>query len=154
MNNRKVSIIVGLIATVMAIVSIFVLFATAFGASDAMNHPSTLGSCFDVMFGRNEFSAVPLLIAAFVLQIVGATFMLIGSFLPGKIGTVGLGLAAILMLIPGIFWLMAPGAFTGINTIRPEAESVVAGVGTILSAVFSFLAAALGLYGAYRCFKD
>ena len=153
MNNRKVNMILGLVATVVAIVSVLVLFATAFGASDVASHPSTLGSCFNVMFGNQGFNAVPMLIVAFVLQLVAAFFMLIGAILPGKLGMFGLGLAGVCLAVAGVFWLMAPNFFKGANTVSADVEAVVNGTGTILAAVFSFLGALLGLYGAYRTFK-
>ena len=153
MNNRKVNIILGLMATVVAIVSVFVLFATAFGASDVASHPSTLGSCYDVMFGKQGLNAVPMLIVAWSLQLAAILFMLIGAILPGKLGTFGLGLGAVLLVVAGIFWLSAPGFFAGVNSISADVEKVVNGTGTILGAVFSFLGALLGAYGAYRAFK-
>ena len=85
MNNRKVNIVLGLLVTVLAIVSVFILFATAFGKSDYSDHPSTLGSCFNVMFGNQGFEPVPGLIVAFVLQCVAILFALFGTILPGKI---------------------------------------------------------------------
>lgn len=153
MNNRKVNIILGLIASVAAIVSVLVLFATAFGASDIVSHPSTLGSCFNVMFGSQNFNAVPMLIVAFSLQVAAIFFMLLGAILPGKLGVGGLGLAAILLVVAGILWLNAPNFFAGVNTVSADVEKVVNGTGTILAAVFSFFAAVLGAYGAYRLVK-
>ena len=153
MNNRKVNIILGLIATMIAAVSIFVLFATAFGPSDIASHPSTLGSCFDVMFGKQGFASVPMLITAFVLQIVAAVFILFGAIMPGKIGMFGYAVGAIALVVAGIFWINAPGFFSSVNSIDAVAEKVVLGTGSILAVVFSFLAGVLALYGAYRSFK-
>lgn len=153
MNNRKVNIVLGLVATVAAIVSILVLFATAFGTSDSAGHASTLGSGFQVMFGQSGFDAVPLLIVAFVLQCVGAFFALVGAILPGKLGAIGLGVTAICLVAAGIMWFLSPSLFSGINKLSAEAESVVLGTGAILGATFSLLAAVISLYGAYRSFK-
>lgn len=154
MNNRKVHIALGLIASILAIVSVLVLFTTAFGDSDTMGNPSSLGSCYDVMFGAQEYSAVPLLIAAFVMQCTAIAFGLLGTFLPGKLGAFGLGLTALLLVISGVFWILAPTAFLGVNSVSAEAEIVQAGTGSILAIVFCFLGGLLSLYGAYRSFKD
>ena len=74
MNNRRTQIALGLLTAALAIVSIFVLFATAFGASDSVGYPSSYGSCFKVMFGTSAIENVPLLIVAFSLQIAAAAF--------------------------------------------------------------------------------
>lgn len=154
MNNRKVNIIIGIVAAILAIVSIFTLFATCFGPSDSpASHPSTLGSCYDVMFGKQGFNAVVPLIIAFVLQIVAAVFILIGAFLPGKLGMFGLGIGAIAVVVAGILWLLAPTLFLGVNTMTAEAETVVSGTGNIVTAILCFVGGVLSLYGAYRAFK-
>ena len=153
MNNRKVNIVLGALVSVLAIVSILVLFATAFGASDYSGNPSTLGSCFDVMFGKQSFNGIPLLVTAFVLQIVAAVFALFGAILPGKLGSFGFGVTTICLLAAGIMWFLSPSLFLGANTLNPEAETVVLGTGSILGAIFSLVGGVLGLYGAYRSFK-
>ena len=153
MDNRKANIIMGLVATVMAIVSVFTLFAVAFGNSDAAGNPSTLGSVYDVMFGNQGFNAVPTLIAAFILQLVAILFCLIGSIMPGRLGAFGLGFAAILLVVAGIFYLVAPNFFLSINKVETLAEEVVLGPGCIVSAIFAFVAALIGVYGGYRAFK-
>ena len=89
--NRKVSVIVGLLVTVLAITAILVCFASAFGA-DADGLADTRGNVFQIMFGYQGKNAVPLLIVAFVLQCVGAFFALLGAIVPGKLG--GINLAA------------------------------------------------------------
>jgi len=154
MNNRKVSIVLGIIVTVLAIVSVFTLFATAFGASDAPGHPSTLGSCFDVMFGKQGFSAVPTLIVAFVLQCAAIAVGIVGAILPGRIGGITLGVAAALLVGAGIIWFMSPSLFSAINPLSSWAETVSLGTGSILTAVFCLVAALLGLYSGYRSFKN
>ena len=153
MNNRKVNIALGLIVAVLSIVSIFVLFATAFGSSDYSGHPSTLGSCFNIMFGNQGFDPVPGLIVAFVLQCVAAVFALVGAILPGRLGGINLGVAAICAAVAGVLWLMAPNMFSSVNPITETAESVAHGTGTILTAVLCLLSGLLGLYGGYRSFK-
>ena len=154
MNNRKVTIIIGIVATVLAVVSIFTLFATCFGASDSpAGHPSTLGSCYDVMFGKQGFNPVPALIVAFVLQIVAAVFMLVGAILPGKLGMFGLGVGALALVVCGILWLLAPTFFLSVNKISASAEIVVSGTGNIVTAILCFVSGVLALYGAYRAFK-
>lgn len=155
MDNRKANIILGLIATLFGIVSIFTLFATAFGASDTPGHASTLGSCFDVMFGSNERNLlpVPLLITAFMFQVVAIPVLLIGAIIPGRIGSFGLALGAILLAVAGVFWLTSPTFFLAINKMEPSAENVVLGTGAIITAVFAFVSGLLGLYNAYRNFK-
>ncbi|MBE6127516.1 MAG: hypothetical protein E7182_06040 [Erysipelotrichaceae bacterium] len=154
MNNRKVNIVLGILVSVLAIVSVFILFATAFGKSDYSDHPSTLGSCFNVMFGNQGFEPVPGLIVAFVLQCVAILFALIGTILPGKIGGLSLGIAAASMVGGGILWLLAPSMFSSINPIAAQAETVTHGTGTILTAVICFLGGLLGLYGGYRAIKE
>lgn len=154
MNNRKVNIIIGIISAVAAVVTIFVLFATCFGPSNSvMGYPSSFGSCFDVMFGAHGYSGVPALVTAFVLQIVAAVFLLIGAILPGKLGTFGLGIGALAIVVAGVLWFMAPNLFLSINKVNPDAEQVVAGVGNILTGVFCLVSGLLGAYGAYRAFK-
>lgn len=154
MNNRKLSIALGIIVTVISIVSVLVLFATAFGKSGEPAYPSTLGSCYQVAFGAHEYNAVPLLIAGFILQCVAILFGLVSAFLPGKGGLISFGLTGLLLAIAGIFWVLAPSSFSGMNTITPAAEVVVHGTGTILAMVFCFLGALLAFYGAYRTAKN
>ena len=154
MNNRKAQIALGLITAALAIVSIFVLFATAFGASDAVGYPSSYGSCFKVMFGTSAVNAVPMLIVAFVLQCVAAVIAIIGAIFPGKLGGMVLGFAAVLLVVAGIFWAMAPTLFLGQNKdLVTPVEVVTHGTGTIMAMVFTFLPGLLGLYSAYRAFK-
>lgn len=153
MNNRKTQIALGLVTTVLAIVSIFVLFTTAFGASDSIGYPSSFGNCFKAMFGTSAIKPVPMLIVAFILQIVAAVFALIGSLFPGKLGGIILGIAAVLLVAAGVFWIMAPTLFLNANTVNPLVEKVTHGTGTILAMVFTFLPGLIGLYGAYRTFK-
>lgn len=152
MDNRKVNIFLGIAAAILGIVSILTMLATCFGPSDFSDHPSTLGSCYNVMFGYQSYNAVPLLITAFVLQIVGCVFALFGGIMRSKIGAFVLGIAAICFVVGGVFWFMSPGAFLSINNVG-EAEKVVLGTGSILTAVFSLLGGVVGLYGAYRAFK-
>lgn len=150
MNNRKLNIALGLLSSVLAIVSILVLFATAFGdtGDSGASFPSSMGSGFDVMFGSQGYSAVPLLIVAFVLQCVAAVVALIGGILPGKLGLFGFGITALLLVIAGIFWLCGPSSFQAINNVR--AEKITNGTGTILAGVFCFVGALLSAYGGYR----
>ena len=157
MDNRKVNIILGLIAALSAVISVFILFATAFGPSDAASNPSTLGSCFDVAFGTSQtgLNAVPALIVAFVLQLVAVVFGLIGALLPSKAGGIALAIGALSIAVAGVFWIISPGLFRSANpSITPASENVVLGTGTILAAVFCFLSTLLGLYGASRAFKE
>ena len=105
------------------------------------------------MFGKQGFSAVVPLIIAFVLQIVAAVFILIGAFLPGKLGMFGLGIGAIAVVVAVILWLLAPTLFLGVNTMTAEAETVVSGTGNIVTAILCFVGGVLSLYGAYRAFK-
>ncbi len=152
MDNRKVNIFLGIAAAVLGIVAVLVLFATAFGASDFSDHPSTLGSCFNVMFGYQGYSAVPLLIVGFVLQCCGIFFAILGAIFRSKLGAINLGIAAICFVVGGIFWFMSPSAFLSVNKVG-AAENVVLGTGAILTAVFSLGGALVALYGAYRAFK-
>ena len=153
MNNRKISIVIGLLSTVLVIVSILVMFATAFGASDNMGNPSSHGNCFNVAFGYQNYDAIPLLIVAFVFQCVAAFFALVGSFIPGRIGGIALGFAGLLAIVGGVVWFFSPNLFIGTNGNIPEAETVVNGVGSILTGIFAAVGGLIGLYGAYRTFK-
>ena len=153
MNNRKFSIIIGLLSAILVIVSILVMFATAFGASDNMGNPSSHGNCFNVAFGYQGYSAIPLLVVAFVLQCVGAFFALVGSFLPGRIGGIALGLGGLLAIVGGVLWFFSPNLFVSVNGNIPEAENVINGVGSILTGIFGALGGLVGVYGAYRAFK-
>ena len=153
MDNRKVNIFLGIASSILGIVAVLVLFATAFGASDFWNNPSTLGSCYNVMFGYQGYNSVPLLIAAFVLQLCGIFFALVGAIIGRRLGAINLGLAAICFVAAGIMWFMSPSAFLSANPDFGVAEKVVLGTGSILTAVFSLGGALVGLYGAYRAFK-
>ena len=155
MNNRKVSLIIGLLVTVLATTAILVCFATAFGA-DSAGYGDTRGNVFQIMFGYQGKVAIPMLITAFVLQCCGAFFALLGALLPGKIGGGNLGLAAILLVAAGIIYLFAPGLYQSANasSIVPVAgESINNGTGIILTSVFSIVAGVLGIYAGYRRFK-
>ena len=154
MNNRRTQIALGLLVAALAIVSIFVLFATAFGASDSVGYPSSFGNCFKVMFGTSAVENVPLLIVAFILQIVAAAFAILGAIFPSKIGGGILGFASILLIGAGVLWALAPTLFLSRNPpAQNVVENVVHGTGTILAMVFTFLPGVLGLYAAYRTFK-
>lgn len=152
MNNRKVNIILGIAAAVLGIVSVLTMLATCFGVSDSVGSPSTLGTCYNVAFGAQGYSAVPLLIVAFVLQIVASVFALVGGILPGKLAAVLLGIGGLSFVLAGIFWFMSPGAFTGINN-PGAAENVILGTGSILTAVFSLGGGLVTFYTAFRAFR-
>ncbi len=154
MNNRRTQIALGLVTAALAIVSIFVLFATAFGASDSVGYPSSYGSCFKVMFGTSRINAVPLLIVAFSLQCAGVLFAIVGAIFPGRLGGIVLGFASVLLVAAGVIWIFAPSLFLGQNAdLVTPVENVVHGTGTILAMVFTFVPGLLGLYSAYRTFK-
>ena len=148
--NRKVKIIFGLIVALFATIAVLVLFSTAFGAG-AYGYGSTRGNGFQVMFGYQGKSAVPALIVAFVLELVAIFSAFVGMMMPGKISMLNYAFSAVLLLVGGILFLNAPSLYTAINPVSYEIP--VNGTGTILNAVFAFIGAALGLYGAYRIRK-
>ena len=152
MNNRKVNIILGIAGAVLGIVSVLTMLATCFGVSDSAGHSSSLGTCYNVAFGAQGYSAVPLLVIAFVLQIVGCVLSVVGGILPGKIAAILLGVGGLSFVLGGIFWFMAPSAFLGIND-PGAAENVILGTGSILTAVFSLGGGLVTFYTAFRAFR-
>ena len=153
MNNRKVTIALGLLTAILAIVSVLVMFATAFGASDNMGNPSSHGSCYNVAFGYQNYDLIPLLLVAFILQCTAILFASVGALLPGRLGGICLGFAGIIIAAAGVIWFFSPNLFVAANGTIPEAELVVNGVGSILTGVFGVLAGLMGMYGAYRAFR-
>lgn len=153
MKKRKT--LIGLVATVCVIVAIFTLFADAF-SSGVKEYGSSRGSVYQVMFGNWQgYDAVPGMIVAWVLLLVAAAFVLIGSFLPSKIGGLALGIGAVASLAGSIMFFFAPGMFsavTGRAEFLTEAPSI--GVGIIVSAVFGILGALIALFAARSAMKE
>ena len=153
--NRKVTVIVGLLVTVLAITAILVCFASAFGV-DADGLADTRGNVFQIMFGYQGKNAVPLLIVAFVLQCVGAFFALLGAIVPGKLGGINLGLASLLLIAGGVIFLFAPTLYEAANAkniVPIPGASISNGTGILLTAIFSIAGGVIGIYGGYRTFK-
>ena len=151
---KKTKTLIGLVATICAIIGIFTLFASAF--SGVNGYPSGRGNAYQIMFGGYQgYDAIPGLIAAWVLLIVGATLLLVGSFFPSKLGGILLGLGAIVTLVGSILFFFGPQFYLGvINGGEPVAEeNPTLGVGLILPAVFGILGALLGLFGARTAMK-
>ena len=155
MNNRKLSIVIGLLVTALAITAILVCFASAFGA-DSSGYADTRGNVFQIMFGHQGKNAIPMLIVAFVFQCVAILFGLFGALLPGRAGGIALGVTALLLLAAGVIYLFAPGLYQSANAglITPiEGEGINNGSGILLTSIFSIVGAVIGIYGGYRSFK-
>ena len=148
--NKKVKLAFGILTALCGIIAVLVLFSTAFGAG-AYGYGSTRGNGYQIMFGYQDKAAVGALIAAFVLELVAIGSALFGLFMPGKISMFNLGVSAILLIVGGILFLNAPNLYVAVNPVTNEYP--VNGTGTILNAVFCFIGALLGLYGAYRIRK-
>ena len=151
MNNKRFKIILGIATTVIAIVAIMFGFASAFG--DIRNYPSSRGTMFQVMFGHAGYENVPALIVAFVFLIVAAVFALISSFLPGKLGLIGFGLVALLLVAGGIMIFFTPNLFLSANADVISAESlkenpVNAGLGVYGMGIISIVGGVAAAYCA------
>ena len=150
MKKRKT--LIGLFATVLAIVAIFTLFADAFGGVG--DYPSSRGNVYQVMFGYQGVDAIPGLIIAWVLLLVAIVVILLGSFLPSKIGGLTLGVGAVVCLAGSIMLFFAPQMFTATaNKVMIE-ETPTIGVGIIVSAIFGILAAIISLFGDRSAMKE
>ena len=152
MKKRKT--LIGLVATVCAIVAIFTLFADAF-SSGVKDYPSSRGNVYQVMFGNFQgYDAVPGMIVAWVLLLVAALFILVGSFLPSKIGGLTLGIGAIAAVAGSIMFFFAPGMFEAVVGKEILIEKPGVGVGIIVSAIFGILAGLIALFGARSAMKE
>ena len=155
MNNRKVSIILGIFLAIVAIVAVLVCFAPAFGA-DYQGYGDTRGNVFQIMFGYQGKEAVPLLIVAFVFQLVGILFGLLAAIMPGKLGGINFGIYALLMVAAGIIFLLAPQLYLGVNgssIAEIEGQTFTNGTGILLTGIFSIAGGVIALYSGYRAFK-
>lgn len=150
---KKTKTLIGLVAVAFALVAIFTLFADAFGGVDT--YASSRGNAYQVMFGNYQgYNAVPGLIAAWVILLVGTVFLLIGSFLPSKIGGITLGIGAIAILAGSIIFFFGPQMFSGVADRSFVEETPTLGVGLILSAIFGILSALMGLFAARSAMKE
>ena len=151
---KRTKTLIGLVATVAMIVAIFTLFACAFGG--VKDYPSSRGSAFQVMFGYQGYDAVPGLIAAFVLLVVSAVILLVGTFLPSKAGMIGLGLGAVVGIVGAVLLFFGPQMFLGVaNAGAPLVEeNPTLGVGLILPAIFGIVGGLFGLLGARNAMKE
>ncbi|MCR5078909.1 MAG: hypothetical protein K6B65_03190 [Bacilli bacterium] len=151
---KKTKTLIGLVATICAIVAIFTLFAAAFAGVN--NYPSGRGSVYQIMFGNYQgYDAVPGLIAAWAVLLAASLTLLIGSFLPSKLGGIVLGLGALLSLTAGILFFFGPQFYLAvINNGQPVAEeNPTLGYGLIISAIFAILGAIMGLFAARTAMK-
>jgi len=155
MRERRLNIFFGIAIAVLAIVGIFCFFAPAF--ADMGGYPASRGSVFHLMFGYEKapkYNAEPLLIVAFVTMIVGALSALIGGLLPGKLGVVGFGLAAICLIFSGVVCAMGVQIFKATNpSDAPDMDKLALGAGYICGIIFNFLPGVLCLYAGYKAFK-
>ena len=151
---KKTKMLIGLVAAICAIVAIFTLFAAAFGGVN--NYPSSRGNVYQIMFGNYQgYDAIPGLIAAWALLLAGAFSLLIGAFLPSKLGGLVLGIGALVTLAAAIMFFFGPQFYLAvINNGQPVAEeNPVLGYGLIFSAIFAILGSVMGLFAARTAFK-
>ena len=156
MRNNRLKIILGIATAVIAVVAIMFGFASAFG--DIRSYPGSRGTMFQIMFGGRNYEAVPMMIVAFVFFIVAAVFSLISAFLPGKLGVIGFGLTAILLIAGGVILFFTPNLFAAANSEVISADSlrenpITAGLGVYgmgISAIVGGLAAAYSARVALR----
>ena len=149
--NRKINSVFGLIVSAAALIAILVLFSTAFGSDPTYGSASTRGNGFQIMFGYQGSNVVVPLVIAFCCEGLAILLALFAALPLGKLSMFGLGGAGILLAVGGVLFLMAPTFYSQVNSIITETPTN--GTGTILNAVFSFLGALIGLYGAYRVSK-
>ena len=155
MNNKRQKIIFGIASAVIALVAIFFGFANAF--SDTNGYNASRGNMFNVMFGQgttNGYNAVPVMIAGFVFFLVAVFFILVSIFLPGKLGLIGFGLSALLLVAGGIMFFFTSTAWIAANRDLPYvAESIIAyppvnGVGVYGMGISAIVSGVLCLYCA------
>ena len=152
MKKRKT--LIGLVAAVCSIVAIFTLFADAF-AGVSGEYGSSRGNFYQIMFGNWQgYDAVPGMIIAWVLLLVAAVVLTLGSFLPSKLGGLVLGVGALVVLAGSIMLFFAPAMFTAVANTTFIEEAPAIGVGIIVSAVFGILAALIALFGARSAMKE
>lgn len=155
MKERRLNIFFGIAVAVLAVVGLFCFFADAFGEIASL--PASRGSVYHLMFGYEstpKYNAEPLLIAAFVTMIVGAVAGLIAGFLPGKLGVLGFGIAAICLAFSGIICCLGVQIFKATNpSTSPDMDKLTLGAGYICGIIFSFLPGLLCLYAGYKAFK-
>ncbi len=153
--NKKMNLILGIGSAIMALVAIFVMFSTGFGADRELQSPR--GNVFTIMFGSStmNYNAVPVLIVGFVLLCIAVLAALVAGFLPGKSGSLGFVVVAVLLIAAATMFAFAPAAYKAANAsiISSNAEEITLGPGCILTMVFGYLGGALSLYGAYTNFK-
>ena len=150
--GKKTNIIIGLIIAVFTAVSIFVLFGNSFTDGE---YATDAGSLFNVMFGSTAkgYKAVPLLIVAFSLYCTAFLAAVVGAFCVGKVQGIVYIVTLLMLVAGGVLILMSQSLFRAINpTSSPAPEKIDAS--PIVSSVFAFLGAALGLFGAYKAIKD
>ncbi len=156
MNNKRFKIILGIATTVIAVVAIMFGFASAFG--DFRSYPASRGTMFQVMFGHQGYENVPALIVSFVFLIVAAVFALISSFLPGKLGLIGFGLTALLLIAGGVIIFFTPNLFVSANAEIISAESlkenpITAGLGVYGMGIISIVGGVAAAYCARLSIK-
>ena len=150
------NLILGIGAAIMAIVAIFVMFSTGFGADRELE--STRGNVFTIIFGSSSmgYHPVPILIVAFVLICIAIVAALVAAFLPGKSASLGFVVVALLLIAAATMFAFAPISYKAANADIISInlpEDIVLGPGCILTMVFAYLGGALSLYGAYSNFK-
>ena len=149
--NRKINLVFGLLVSAAALIAILVLFSTAFGSDSTYGVASTRGNGFQIMFGYQGKVVVVPLVIAFSLELLAILLALFACIMPGKISMFGLGIAGICLAAGAVLFLLAPSFYVSANAITTEIPTN--GTGTIMNAVFGFIGALLGLYGAYRVSK-
>ena len=146
---KKSRLIVSVLIAIFGIISAFVLMAEPFGNS------MDTGSGFLVIFGEDNWSynTVPLLIVAFVLEMVGVLLPFLSVFGDKKIAKIVYVSTAALFVFSGIMMLLALQLFGAANVGKAGIDggdlSVYDGLGPafISNAIMAFIAAAISLIG-------
>lgn len=153
MKNKRLKLILGIVAAVIAVVAILFGFAAAF--ADTNGYPDSRGSLFKVMFGQGTttgYQSIPALITAFVFFIVGASFCLFGAFLPSKIGALTLGIASLLLVVGGVMVFFTSSLWASANNV--SVYSPVNGTGVFGMGISALVAAVIGAYAARVAWKQ
>ena len=151
MKAKHLSLILGLLVVVLAVVAIFFGFANAFADYDGL--PASRGTLFQVMFGQDTdtgYAALPLIIAAFVMFIVAAVVALISAVFPFKMFKMGgFLLAALLLAVGAVFVFFTSNLWVAANADRSyaiQADQIKNGVGVIGMAISALAGALLSVY--------
>ena len=159
MKSKTTNILLGSAILVFATVAILVLFTSMFNYQD--DYGAGWGSGFGVIFGtaqNKSFHAVPLLIVAFSIEILGGLLGILSPFFSRKIGMILNIVSAACLIAAGVLFLFSVSLFLGANKDSVEltkliqnssGKALTLGAAPITNAVFAFLGGLIGVYGAY-----